>query len=144
MVKVEWQGKMAFQAQMDDGTGFLMDAGEADGGEDSGPSPVQAFLASAAACSAMDVISILRKMRQDVHAYRVEVVHERAPKGQWPRPVTSITMKHYLTGTDLDPSAVAKAVELSDTKYCSVLATLRQVPELKSVWMIEEGAATGQ
>jgi len=144
MVKVEWQGKMAFQARMDDGTGFLMDAGEADGGDDGGPSPVQAFLASAAACSAMDVISILKKMRQEVHAYRVEVVHERVPKGQWPRPVTSITMKHLLSGKDLDRNAVAKAVELSDTKYCSVLATLRQVPELHSVWSIEESPATGQ
>jgi putative redox protein len=137
MVKVEWQGKMAFQARMDDGTGFLMDAGEADGGEDSGPSPVQAFLASAAACSAMDVISILRKMRQEVHSYRVEVEHERTPKGEWPRPVTSITLNHFLTGKDLDPEAVAKAVELSDTKYCSVAATLRLGPELKSVWKIE-------
>ena len=144
MVKVEWQGKMAFLARMEDGTGFLMDAGAADGGEDSGPSPVQAFLASAAACSAMDVISILRKMRQEVYAYRVEVVHERVPKGQWPRPITSITMNHFLSGKDLDPAAVAKAVELSDTKYCSVLATLRETPELKSVWKIEEGAPSGQ
>lgn len=144
MVKVEWKGKMAFQAEMDDGTGFLMDAGEADGGEDGGPSPVQTFLASAAACSAMDVISILRKMRQDVHGYRVEVEHERAPKGKWPRPVTSITLKHFLTGKNLDAGALAKAVELSDTKYCSVMATLRQVPELKSVWKIEEDPATGQ
>lgn len=137
MVKVEWKGKMAFQAVMDDGTGFLMDAGASDGGEDSGPSPVQAFLASAAACSAMDVISILRKMRQDVHSYRVEIIHERAPKGQWPRPVTAITMNHFLSGKDLDPNSVAKAVELSDSKYCSVLATLRQVPKLESVWTIE-------
>ena len=83
MVKVEWKGKMAFQAVMDDGTGFIMDAGVDDGGEDRGPSPVQAFVASAAACSAMDVISILRKMRQDVESYRVEVAYERVPKGQW-------------------------------------------------------------
>ena len=128
---------MAFQAVMDDGTGFIMDAGVDDGGEDRGPSPVQAFVASAAACSAMDVISILRKMRQDVESYRVEVAYERVPKGQWPRPVTSIRLNHYLKGTNLDPAAIAKAVELSDTKYCSVMATLRQKPALQSVWTIE-------
>jgi putative redox protein len=92
----------------------------------------------------MDVISILTKMRQEVHSYRVEVVHERTPKGQWPRPVTAITLNHFLSGKDLDPKAIAKAVELSDTKYCSVAATLRRLPELNSVWKIEESATSDQ
>lgn len=145
MIEVTWKGKMAFWAGMPDGTGFLMDTNEEAGGEGKGPSPVEALLSSAAACSAMDVIAILKKMRQDVTAYHVEVGHTRGPKGQWPRPVTSITMRHVLEGNSLDPEAVAKAVALSDEKYCSVMATLRGNPKLKSEIVISElsNAASG-
>jgi putative redox protein len=142
MIEVKWKGKMAFCAEMPDGTGFLMDTNEEAGGEGKGPSPVETLLSSVAACSAMDVIAILKKMRQDVTGYHVEVVHTRAPKGEWPRPVTGITMRHVLDGENLDPEAVAKAVTLSDEKYCSVMATLRSGPELKSEIVIREKAGT--
>ncbi len=140
MIEVTWKGKMAFWAGMPDGTGFLMDTNAEAGGEGKGPSPVEAMLSSVAGCSAMDVIAILQKMRQKVDAYRIEIAHTRTPKGEWPRPITSITMRHIVEGEDIDPEAVAKAVALSDEKYCSVMATLRFGPELKSEIEIREKA----
>jgi len=142
MIQLEWQGKMAFEATMPDGTGFRMDTNEEGGGESSGASPVEAFLASVAACSAMDVVSILRKMRQEPARYRIEIEHERTPKGEYPRPITGIVVKHILEGEGLDPSAVERAIELSDEKYCSVMATLKFGPSLRSEYRIEAKAAT--
>ena len=127
---LEWQGGMAFEAEPPTGVRFKMDG-------ENGPSPIEAFCASAAACSAIDVVTILEKMRQTIATYHIDVEWTRGPEGEWPRPVTSLTIRHILTGPDLDPEKVAKAVALSDEKYCSVMASLRQKPELISGWIIE-------
>lgn len=114
-----------------------MDGHPESGGQGLGPTPMEALLAAAAACSAMDVVSILEKKRQTVASYRIEIEGERGPEGEWPRPFTRLSVRHVLSGEGLDPVAVARAVELSDTKYCSVLATLRAAPEVTSSWAIE-------
>lgn len=133
---VEWKGGMAFEGTGENGKSFLMDAYPDHGGADSGVSPVEALLAAAAACSAMDVISILRKKQQDVTSYRIEVEGERTEEGVFPRPFRSITVKHIVEGNALDEVAVARSVQLSDEKYCAVLATLRAAPEVTSVYEI--------
>ncbi len=137
MVSVEWKGKLAFEAFPPSGNRFFMDSRSDFGGEDRGPSPMETLLSAAGACSAMDVLSILEKKRQVVTAYRVEVSGERTPEGTFPRAYSSITLKHYLKGDNLDPVAVARAVQLSDEKYCSVVATLRAAPRVNSEWAIE-------
>lgn len=110
-----------------------------EGQEPIGPTPIEALLSSIAACSAIDVVSILEKKRQKVTGYRVEVEGERVPQGTWPRPFLSITVRHIIKGENIDPAAVARAIELTDEKYCSVIATLRQAPKIESVWEIEGG-----
>jgi putative redox protein len=137
MVTVNWIGGAAFEADPPSGNKFVMDSHVDFGGQNKGPSPVEALLSSIAACSAIDVIGVLEKKRQVVTAYRVEVEGERNPPGEWPRPFTSIVIRHILSGENLDPGAVARAVELSDEKYCSVIATLRQAPAVGSEWRIE-------
>lgn len=134
---MKWQGGMAFEATPESGNRFVMDATPSVGGRNLGPTPVEALAASIAACSAMDVISILEKKRQRVTEYRVEVEGERVPEGTWPRPFTAFVVRHRLRGENLDPEAVARSVELSDTKYCTVIATLREAPLLRSEWIIE-------
>ncbi len=130
-MELNWKGGMAFEAQAPSGATFGLESnGKA------GPSPIEAFVASLGACSAMDVVSILQKMRQPVESYRVEVEWERGPKDVYPRPVTRIKVTHVLKGA-LDPAAVEKAVRLSDEKYCGVTATLRQQPSLETGWSIE-------
>jgi len=137
MLSVNWKGGMAFEANPPSGNRFVIDASPDSGGADLGPTPVETLLSSVAACSAMDVISILRKKRQNVESYHVEVEWERVPPGDWPRPITSMTVRHVFKGEGLDPAAVAHAVELSDQKYCSVIATFRQCPTVRSEWRVD-------
>lgn len=141
MVTVRWKDGSAFEAEVPSGARFVLDTHPDYGGQRLGPTPVEALLSSVAACSAIDVLDILRKKRQKVTSYRIEVDGDRAPIGTWPRPFTAIRVRHVLAGEDLDPQAVERAVELSDTKYCSVIMTLRAAPEVTSEWTIEPSAA---
>jgi putative redox protein len=133
-VGVQWKGGLSFDSEVPSGGKLAFDASPSSGGE--GPTPMEVLLCAVAACSAMDVVSILEKKRQTVASYRVEVAGERPPEGVWPRPFTSIKVTHILSGEGLDPVAVARAVSLSDEKYCSVTATLRTTPEIVSEWKI--------
>jgi putative redox protein len=137
MVIVNWTGGMSFEATPPSGIRFKMDAHPDFGGEGKGPSPVEALLSSIAACSAMDVLAILRKKQQKVSAYRIEVEGTRGPEGEYPRPFKSMIVRHIVTGDNIDPHAVEKAVELSDQKYCSVIATLREAPSVCSEFRVE-------
>ena len=87
------------------------------------PSPLEMLLVSVAACTAADVISILLKKRQDVVDYNVEVTGTRAD--DYPRKFVGFHVHHIVHGRGVSENAVAQAVELSDTKYCSVAATVR-------------------
>ena len=136
-MKVTWKNEMAFEAVGNSGNRFVMDSHADYGGQNLGPTPVEALMGSIAACSAMDVISILKKKQQTVSSYEIEIQGERAPEGEWPRPFKCFTIKHILTGDDLQEAAVKRAVELSDEKYCTVMATLRVCPEMKSTFEIQ-------
>lgn len=125
---------MAFSANTESGHQLRMDAYPESGGEQSAPTPVETLLASIAGCSGMDVISILKKKRQPVTSYRIEIEGERNPPGEFPRPFKSITLRHIVEGDEVDPTAIEQAVRLSDEKYCSVIATLRLAPTVRSVW----------
>jgi putative redox protein len=138
MVEVHWKGGMAFEALPPSGYKFVLDSHHDFGGQMLGPTPVEALLASIAACSAMDVVSILKKKQQTISAYRLEVDGVRGPEGEFPRPFVSISVKHILSGENLDPVAVARAIQLSDEKYCTVMATLRLGPPISTNWLIEE------
>jgi putative redox protein len=137
MVTVTWQGNMAFEVNPPSGNKITLDAIPEVGGENKGPTPVEALLGSIAACTAMDVISILRKKKQVVTSYTIEVTGERTEEGVYPRPFTSFTVKHILEGENLDPAAVARSVQLSDEKYCTVVSTLRLGPTVSTVWEIK-------
>ncbi|MCB0825894.1 MAG: OsmC family protein [Armatimonadetes bacterium] len=137
-MNVTWKGDMAFEAVGDSGVNFTMDTYPEHGGNNTGPTPVEALMASLAACSAMDVISILKKKRQEVTGYRIEVSGDRNPPGEWPRPFKSFKVVHIVEGPNLDEAAVARAVELSDEKYCTVVSTLREQPEVVSEYRIEK------
>lgn len=137
-VSMQWKGGMAFEGQTKTGVTYTMDAYPESGGQGLGPTPVEAMMSALAACSAMDVLSILRKKRQEVTSYRVEVeAHRDVPEGQYPRPFSRITVKHIVSGPNLDAGAVDRAVELSDSKYCSVATTLRLGPQIAMIGVVE-------
>lgn len=102
----------------------------------SAPSPVELLLVALGSCSATDVASILKKKRQHVTSYVVEVSGER--RAEYPRKYTSMKVHHIVTGRDISANAVAHAVELSETKYCSVAATLKPQVEIQTTFEIIE------
>jgi putative redox protein len=107
------------------------------GPEAEGPSPVQAVQAALGGCTAMDVISILRKKRQPVTGYEVEVLAERR-LDQHPRIFTRMEIIHRVRGRGINPAAVAEAIELSDTRYCAVHAMLGPAVVISSRFEITE------
>lgn len=120
---------MRFRATTERQT-FRLDTGEGA----VAPSPVQVVLAAVGGCSGMDVIAMLRKMRQKVTGYEIEVIAERAETH--PRVFTEIEVVHRIRGVDLNPASVERAIELSDTKYCSVHAMLAPAVRLTSRYEI--------
>ncbi|HTH51972.1 MAG TPA: OsmC family protein [Pyrinomonadaceae bacterium] len=93
------------------------------GDRKSAPNPIEMLLVAVAGCTAADVQAILEKKRQDVTAYRVEITGTRAE--EHPRKFVTFHVHHIVEGRGVSEKAVADAVELSDTKYCSVAATVR-------------------
>ncbi len=109
---------------------------DAKGDRKSAPTPMEMLLVSVAACTAVDVISILKKKRQIVNDYRVEISGER--REEHPRAFTKFNIHHIVCGHDVSEQAVAQAIELSDTKYCSVAATVRPAAEIRTSFKIIE------
>jgi putative redox protein len=102
----------------------------------SAASPMELLLVALGSCTAVDVISILKKKREQVSAYRVEVRGER--RDEHPRSYKRMEVHHVVTGREISERAVAQAIELSETKYCSVAATLRPAAEIVSTFEIIE------
>ncbi|CAN5779883.1 OsmC family protein [soil metagenome] len=100
------------------------------------PSPMELLLIALGSCTAVDVISILQKKRADVKEYRVEVNAER--REDHPRSFSRMQVHHIVTGRNIPERSVAQAIELSETKYCSVAATLRPTAEIVSSFEIIE------
>ena len=99
-----------------------------------GPTPMELLAVSLAGCTSMDVVSILVKMRQPLEALRVEVRGAKAE--EHPKRFTSLEVVYYLKGA-LDEQKVRRAIGLSETKYCSVAATLRPALPITSSYVIE-------
>ncbi|CAN5698789.1 OsmC family protein [soil metagenome] len=141
VIHVEWKGGMAFEGRGPSGNAFMMDGIPEIGGHNLGPSPVEALTSALAACSGIDILTILEKKRQKVTAYRLEVDYDRDPiESGWPRPLKAIRLRHFISGENLDPAAVARAVELSDEKYCTVAATLRLGATVETEWFVVDGS----
>jgi putative redox protein len=109
---------MRFEAVVGSGHTIVMDSGDGD----TGARPSELLGAALAGCTAMDVISILRKKRQPISHYEVRVSGQQIDGH--PHNFTRFDIVHVFDGDGIDPAAVARAVELSCTKYCSVGTTL--------------------
>jgi putative redox protein len=132
---------MAFEAEDRAGHRFLLDSRPDQGGAGLGFSPTVALLVAGAACHAMDVLSLLRKMRQDVAAYRLEAGGERAE--EHPRFYVSVFYEHILEG-EVDGDALRRAIELSITSYCPVSATLRALAPITCRYQVVASGVQGE
>ena len=106
------------------------------GDRNSAASPLELLLIALGSCTAVDVVSILEKKRQSVSDYKVEVSGER--RKEHPRSFEKINIHHIVYGKDISERSVAQAVELSETKYCSVAATIKPTAEITTSFEIIE------
>jgi putative redox protein len=97
---------------------------------------MELLLLALGSCTGVDVITILKKKRQQVTDYRIEVSGER--REEYPRSYTRLFVKHIVRGRGVSEAALASAIELSETKYCSVAATLRGSAEIVTSYEIVE------
>jgi len=109
---------------------------ETDSGRNSAATPMELLLIALGSCTGVDVISILKKKRQHVSDYRIEVSGQR--RADFPRAYTRFEVKHIVRGRGISEQAVAQAIELSNEKYCSVAATLRGGAEIVTSYEIVE------
>lgn len=126
--RVKWNGKMAFTGTADSGHDVIMDAHDKVGGENTGSRPTELVLMGLGGCTAMDVVSILSKMKQAVTDFEIKIHADKTDTH--PKIFKDIVLEYVLTGHDLDRSAVEKAVMLSKEKYCSVQAMLREAADI--------------
>jgi putative redox protein len=121
------------EAVDESGHKVLMDSSIENGGKNNGIRPMQMVIMGLGGCSAIDVAMILKKQRQEVTDFRIEIDAERE-KGKEPALWESAHIIFHLTG-NIDPDKAARAVELSMNKYCSVAETLRR-GETKLTWEV--------
>ena len=113
---------MSFETEVN-GHKLVLDAAEESGGNNSGPRPKALMSVALAGCTAMDVVSILAKMRVQLDDFDVKVEAEVAE--EHPKRFTSMHIIYEFWGKDLDPDKLQKAIDLSTERYCGVSATLK-------------------
>ncbi|MFN8595850.1 MAG: OsmC family protein [Anaerolineae bacterium] len=128
-----WEGQgVAFTVM--GGSGFTLRTDNPSG--PNAASPMELVAMASAACTASDVISILQKKQQRVTGFEVRVVGPRA--ADHPKVFTEINLEYIVTGHNIDPKAVERAIELSLTKYCSVNKMLEKATPIKHSYRIIE------
>lgn len=127
---------MAFTGTADSGFTIQLDSKQEVGGEGRGFIPMELMAMSMAGCTAMDVISILRKKRQEVTAFEVHVDASRAE--EHPKVFTRATIHYLITGHSVDEKAVRRAIELTAESYCPAQAMLGKVMPIELRYQIFE------
>lgn len=142
-VTVELQDAMTFLGTDEAGLSIAMDAAADSGGRGLGPSPMRVLAMALGGCTGMDVIAMLRKMRQDVTAYRVNVGGPRAETH--PQVFTAMAVEHVVQGRGLNVASVHRAIELSATRYCPASAMLGKATTVTHAYRVldEAGAEVG-
>lgn len=100
--------------------------------------PLELLLVALGGCTGADVVSVLRKKRERVSSYRIEVRAER--REEHPRSFRRFEVRHIVKGKGISEKAVAQAIQLSTEKYCSVAATVRPTAEIVTSYEIQEDA----
>jgi putative redox protein len=136
--KVTWKGNLAFEGTVPSGMPIMLDSADTDR---LGPGPMELVAMSLAGCTAMDVISILKKKQQDVTHFEVKVHAERSD--EYPKVYTRAELVYEVTGHAVDEAAVLRAVELSIQKYCPVHAMLSQAFPISQRYVVYENEGNG-
>jgi len=130
------QNGMCFDAETGSCHHIILDAADSNGGEDKGPRPMELFLVALASCAGMDIISILRKKRQQISGYEVRVHGDRME--EHPRMFVNITVEHLFTGHDLHPAAIERAIALTEERYCAASVIMSKSAKVLHTFRIIE------
>lgn len=134
--KLTWKSGLAFTGVADSKIEVPLDTTVEHGGSGNGVIPMEMILMGLGGCTAMDVISILAKKRQEVTSFEIMLHGDRAT--EHPKVFTDITIEYVVKGKGLDPAAVERAVELSENKYCPGMAMLRKAVNITNSFRVEE------
>ena len=134
--RVTWKNRLTFTGTADTGFSLPLGGPPAVGGDDDGFRPIELFAIGLVGCTAMDVISILQKKRQTVTHFEVYVQADRA--SDHPRVFTDMLITYEISGHDIQESAVERAIELSEQKYCPAHAMLGKTVPIHSNYKIIE------
>ena len=134
-VTTKWLDKMAFETDVN-GHKIIIDAEQGVGGEDRGPRPKLLMLSALGGCTAMDVVSILKKMRVDLDGLNVTVEGDLTE--EYPKHFFKMHVIYEFTGRDLPMDKLQKAVDLSEEKYCGVRAVFKKAMEITSEIKVRE------
>jgi putative redox protein len=141
-VRVRWSGNRQFVGWDSAGHGIVMDTPAGNKGEGSGVRPIELVLYGLAGCTAIDVISILRKKREDVRGFEINVTGEQELE-TYPHYYKRVELEYVVTGVGVKPESVARAIELSKEKYCSVSGMFGPQVEVVTTYRVEEVQPTG-
>jgi putative redox protein len=134
-IKTHWLNDLAFEVEVD-GHKIYIDSTTEHGGKNTGPRPKQLMMVALAGCTAMDVASILKKMRENVEEFTVEVEGDLAE--EHPKKYEAMKVIYRLKGKEISKKNVEKAVNLSSTKYCGVSANYLKAFPITHEIIIEE------
>lgn len=137
-----WQERMTFTGVANSGFPVKIGTDSSVGGDNDGVRPMELVAIGLASCTAMDVISLLKKKRQDVTAFEVQVHTSRAD--DFPKVFTSAVIEYFITGHNIEEAAVLRAIELSATRYCPAQAMLAKAFPIDSKYHIFEQEGEGQ
>ena len=135
-VRATLETGMRFDVKTGSGHHVILDAAEHNGGQDSGPQPMEMLLVALASCTGMDIITILKKKRQEITGYELRVHGMRAE--EHPKVFLDITVEHIFTGHNIRTEAVERAIELTEERYCGASATLGKTATIKNTFRIIE------
>jgi len=133
---VRWHDGMSFIAETGSGHLVAMDGAPSAGGRNLAPRPMEFLLAGAGGCASFDIVTILKKGRQDIVGCDVKLTAERAEED--PKVFTRINMHFVVKGRGLKPEALERAIKLSAEKYCSASIMLGQTAKMNHTWEIIE------
>lgn len=133
-INITWVNNKHFRGRNSKGVEIPMDASLEHGGEDKGPAPMEILAMGMGGCTAMDVIELLKKMRQEVTHFEIAISIERA--SDHPKVFTKVILEYKIYGNNIDEKNVQRAIELSRDKYCSGIAMVRKTAEIETRYSI--------
>lgn len=140
--KINWQGRMSFSGVADSGFTLKLGTDPSVGGDNDGARPMEMIAIGWAGCTAMDVISILNKKRQDITDFEVKLGAARAD--EHPKVFTAVVFDYIVVGRGVDEAAVVRAIELSLTRYCPANAMLGRIIPTQFRYQIYEDLGEGR